>query len=61
MLEMDWSHSLQASRQHYITSLNLEPRGEKEKRGDQETQGAVIWKQMSKKRDIIGEIDEVLE
>ena len=31
-LDMDWLHSPQASRQHYKTSLNLESRGEKEKR-----------------------------
>ena len=28
----NWSHSPQASRQHYTISVNLEPRGEKEKR-----------------------------
>ena len=31
-LEMDGSHSLQASRQYYTTILNVESRGEKEKR-----------------------------
>ena len=31
-LEMDWSHSLQVSRQQYTTSLNLESNGKKEKR-----------------------------
>ena len=31
-MAMDWSHSLQAIRQHCMTSLNLESRGEKEKR-----------------------------
>ena len=31
-LEMDWSHSPQASRQHYTTSLNMEFIGEKQKR-----------------------------
>ena len=31
-LEMDWSHCPQVSRQDYMTSVNLEPRGEKEKR-----------------------------
>ena len=31
MLDMDWSHSLQANRQHYTTSLNLEYRRETEK------------------------------
>ena len=36
MPEMDWSHSPQASRQHYTTSLNLESRGEKEKEDDRE-------------------------
>ena len=30
--EMDWSHSSQAIRQRYTTSLNLEPTGEKDKR-----------------------------
>ena len=29
MLEMDWSHSPRACRQHYTTSLNLESRVEK--------------------------------
>ena len=27
-MEADWSHSPQASRQHYMTNLNLESRGE---------------------------------
>ena len=31
-LGMDWSHSPWAGRRHYTTSLNLEPRGEKETR-----------------------------
>ena len=31
-LEMDWSYSPHTSRQHYTTNLNLESRGEKEKR-----------------------------
>ena len=31
-MEIDWSHSQQASRQHCTTSLNLESRGEREKR-----------------------------
>ena len=30
--EMDWSHSLEASRWHYMTSLDLQPRPENEKR-----------------------------
>ena len=34
MVEMDWSHFPQASRQHYMTSLNLESRG-KGRRGRQ--------------------------
>ena len=31
-MEMDWSHSPQGNRQHYMTSLNLESKGGK-KRG----------------------------
>ena len=31
-LKMDWSYSPQVSRQHYMTSLNLESGGEKKKR-----------------------------
>ena len=53
-LEMDWSHSPQASRQHYTTSFNLEPRGEKKKSTtEKQTRGLDIWKQTSKKWDII--------
>ena len=55
-LEMDWSHSPQAIRQHYTaTSLNLEPRSEEEKR----TTGnmwAMICKQLSRLRDASKEI-----
>ena len=48
-LKMDWSHSPQASRQRYTTSLNLESRGGKGKEDDLETLGAAIWKQTSEK------------
>ena len=54
-LEMDWSHLLEASRQHYTTSLTMEPRGENEKNYDREIRGAAIWKQTSKKRDTAGD------
>ena len=53
---MDWSHSLQGSRQHYTTSLNLESIWEKKiKEGDRETHIAAIWKQTSKKLDTVVE------
>ena len=47
-LEMDWSHSPQASQQHYTTRLNLKPRGEKEMRTTEKTCGAMICKQTSR-------------
>ena len=31
LLDMDWSNSPQASRQHYTTILNMLPKGDKEK------------------------------
>ena len=42
---MDWPYSLQTSRQHYMTSLNLESKGEQEKEDDLETLGAAIRKE----------------
>ena len=54
-MEMDWSHSPQASEQHNATSLNLESRGEKKKEHDRETHGAAIWKQTPKKLDTPGD------
>ena len=41
-LEMDWSHSLQASRQHYTTSLNLESKRGTKNEDDHETHGAAV-------------------
>ena len=54
-MEMDWSNSPQASRQHSTTSLNLKPRGQKAKLVDRETRCAAIWKQTSKKWDVVGD------
>ena len=51
-LEMDWSHKVQASRHHYTTILNAEPRG-KGKEYEQGTHDTAIWKQTSKRRDTI--------
>ena len=49
-LEMDWSYSSQASRKHYATSLNLELRGETEKRmTEKHVAPRAIWKQKSMK------------
>ena len=42
MLEMDWSHSQRASQQHYTTSLNLQPRGEKGKEDDREIRAVYV-------------------
>ena len=51
------SHFPQASGQHYTTSLNLEPRGGKEKMTAAEKhRGAeVFWKHASKKMDTAGD------
>ena len=55
LMEMDWSHSPQASRQHYMTralTWNLE--GKKKRRRPRNC-GVAIWKQTSRKLDATGD------
>ena len=58
-MEMDWSHSPQAGRQHYTTRLNLEPIGEKEKRATEKDVAPRSGSRRQRKRiqlDTIGEV-----